>query len=147
MPELKQNEVTETTAENEFPALTPSDTVPYFDDDFIVQVRERLIEHYLLNNNNNTVDSVSDVQTNNMILQRSRSNNDAQDHQETEDDQEEKDTQSKLPYHVSDVKLIKSDDNWFLRRFLAWKPATVNEAAEHIHKALTWRKKVQLHSW
>lgn len=190
MPEESKPEAK--MADNEWPVQPPADVPFYFDDNFIVQVREQLIELYL-SNNNNTLDSApatnsvtltsgrfsaASTATNDSLIADQISQNGSEDgssdeetdekkndigmdrlsiagssatgssdEDESEDD-DETELNSKLPYHTNDIRRLRDvEDNWFLRRFLAWRPTTVHEATDAIHKALIWRKKIKLHCW
>lgn len=49
-------------------------------------------------------------------------------------------------YLESDLATIQIDD-WFVRRFLKWKPTTKAEAVKSIQEALRWRAEVKIDTW
>lgn len=49
-------------------------------------------------------------------------------------------------YDKSDVhKLLTSD--WFVRRFLAWKPTNIETAVKCVNEAMKWRKNIGVNEW
>jgi hypothetical protein len=54
--------------------------------------------------------------------------------------------QNQKYYDKSDVhKLLTSD--WFVRRFLAWRPTTVETAVKSVHEAMKWRNNIGINDW
>lgn len=49
-------------------------------------------------------------------------------------------------YDRQDVEVLRNDD-WFIRRALAWRPTTVTEAAKTINDLLIWRKQININQW
>lgn len=49
-------------------------------------------------------------------------------------------------YDRGDVEVLRNDD-WFIRRALAWRPTTVTEAAKTINDVLVWRKQININQW
>ena len=89
--------------------VTPAKTEHYFNDEFVQQVRNTILERLELADNNNCDDE--------------------------------------LIYDRADVERLKSNDDWFIRRFLKWTPTSLSDAENVIHQALLWRKSIKINSW
>lgn len=50
-------------------------------------------------------------------------------------------------FHSKDVNLLVQQDNWFIRRFLAWRPTTLSAAIKTMVDALKWRKEININEW
>ena len=84
--------------------LPPNPVEHYFDDNFISDVRDGVLEQL------SVVDDCEDL------------------------------------YDAIDLERLKNDD-WFIRRFLAWRPTELVEAVKAVHNALLWRKKISINNW
>jgi len=77
------------------------ETEQYFDEEFVQQVRTRLLDDY--DQNNHLYDTV-------------------------------------------DIEKLMTND-WFVRRYLAWKPTTIDNAVQCVHEAMKWRKILGINNW
>lgn len=54
--------------------------------------------------------------------------------------------QDNLNYDKHDLTNLKKSD-WFIRRFLAWKPTTIDQAVKIVNDVLLWRSQVGINHW